>query len=260
MTTATSHAAAHAARPLTGGTLLVAALAHRARQLPGGARHHHRQRLGADHRRLARRLLDARHLGHHLLCRGRSDHRAADRLARQALRRPAGVPHLLSRLRRRLAALRSFDTRCGMLLGGRVLLGLVGGPIMPLSQMLLAARLPEGEGDARHRALGDDDARRPGRRPDPRAASSATPSAGSGSSSSRCRWRPPAACCCIRLLRGQPDPTARAFIDKVGLALLVVWVGALQIMLDEGRNKDWFASPEIRVLGVIAAASASSPS
>jgi DHA2 family multidrug resistance protein len=57
----------------------------------------------------------------------------------------------------------------------------------------------------------------------------------------------------MRLLRGQPDPTGKAFIDKVGLALLVVWVGALQIMLDEGRNQDWFASPEICTLAVVAA-------
>ena len=43
------------------------------------------------------------------------------------------------------------------------------------------------------------------------------------------------------LMRGQADPKAQAFIDKVGLVLLVIWVGALQIMLDEGRNHDWFA-------------------
>src|SRR6185436_8445949 len=30
------------------------------------------------------------------------------------------------------------------------------------------------------------------------------------------------------------------------------WVGALQIMLDEGRNHDWFASAEIRTLGIVA--------
>jgi DHA2 family multidrug resistance protein len=56
----------------------------------------------------------------------------------------------------------------------------------------------------------------------------------------------------MMLMRGQLDPKAQAFIDKVGLALLVIWVGALQIMLDEGRNQDWFASPEIRTLGVVA--------
>jgi MFS transporter, DHA2 family, multidrug resistance protein len=55
------------------------------------------------------------------------------------------------------------------------------------------------------------------------------------------------------LLRGQADPTMRATIDKIGLFLLVVWVGALQIMLDEGRNHDWFQSEEIRILGIVAA-------
>ena len=55
------------------------------------------------------------------------------------------------------------------------------------------------------------------------------------------------------LLRGQPDPTRPATIDKVGLGLLIVWVGALQIMLDEGRNRDWFNSPEICALAVISA-------
>ena len=57
----------------------------------------------------------------------------------------------------------------------------------------------------------------------------------------------------MMLMRGQADPKSQAFIDKVGLGLLVVWVGALQIMLDEGRNKDWFTSPEIRTLGIVAA-------
>jgi DHA2 family multidrug resistance protein len=38
----------------------------------------------------------------------------------------------------------------------------------------------------------------------------------------------------------------------VGLGLLVLWVGSLQIMLDEGRNRDWFADPMIRWLGIIA--------
>ncbi len=41
-------------------------------------------------------------------------------------------------------------------------------------------------------------------------------------------------------------------IDGVGLALLVVWVSALQIMLDKGKELDWFASGEIQLLGVTA--------
>ncbi|ALT77223.1 DHA2 family efflux MFS transporter permease subunit [Paucibacter sp. KCTC 42545] len=42
-------------------------------------------------------------------------------------------------------------------------------------------------------------------------------------------------------------------IDGVGLALLVIWVGALQIMLDKGKELDWFASGEIQILAVAAA-------
>jgi len=57
----------------------------------------------------------------------------------------------------------------------------------------------------------------------------------------------------IYLLRGRPDPRGPAKVDGVGLGLLVVWVGALQIMLDEGRNQDWFNSPEICILGIVAA-------
>jgi len=40
-------------------------------------------------------------------------------------------------------------------------------------------------------------------------------------------------------------------IDKIGLALLVVWVGSLQIMLDKGKELDWFNSGEIVVLGAV---------
>ncbi|HET7085694.1 MAG TPA: DHA2 family efflux MFS transporter permease subunit [Rhizomicrobium sp.] len=41
-------------------------------------------------------------------------------------------------------------------------------------------------------------------------------------------------------------------IDLVGLGLLIVWAGALQVMLDKGKNEDWFASPQIVVLGLMA--------
>ena len=54
-------------------------------------------------------------------------------------------------------------------------------------------------------------------------------------------------------MRGQADPKAQAFIDKVGLILLIIWVAALQIMLDEGRNHDWFNDPHIRMYGIVAA-------
>ena len=42
-------------------------------------------------------------------------------------------------------------------------------------------------------------------------------------------------------------------IDGIGLALLIVWVGALQIMLDKGQELDWFHSGTIVALAVVAA-------
>ncbi len=42
-------------------------------------------------------------------------------------------------------------------------------------------------------------------------------------------------------------------IDGIGLGLLSLWVGALQLMLDLGREHDWFGSPMIVALGVVAA-------
>lgn len=44
-------------------------------------------------------------------------------------------------------------------------------------------------------------------------------------------------------------------IDLIGLSLLVVGVGCLQLMLDQGREQDWFNSTEIVVLAVVAAIS-----
>jgi DHA2 family multidrug resistance protein len=41
-------------------------------------------------------------------------------------------------------------------------------------------------------------------------------------------------------------------VDKIGFLLLVIWVASLQIMLDEGKDLDWFSSGEIRVLAVVA--------
>src|ERR1700758_3471747 len=140
----------------------------------------------------------------------------------------------------------------GMLLASRVLLGLVGGPIMPLSQMLLLRVFPKEKATfatvlwAMTTLIG--------------------PVAGpilGGIICDSIGWAwiffikvPIAAAgglALLYLLRGQPDPKGAAHVDKVGLGLLVLWVGALQIMLDEGRNKDWFASTEICVLAVIAA-------
>jgi DHA2 family multidrug resistance protein len=51
-----------------------------------------------------------------------------------------------------------------------------------------------------------------------------------------------------RTLRTHETPTRRLPIDKVGLGLLFVWVGALQVVLDLGKNADWFHDPLIVVL------------
>jgi len=46
--------------------------------------------------------------------------------------------------------------------------------------------------------------------------------------------------------------TRKLPIDAVGLGLLVVWIAALQIMLDKGKELDWFASGQIVSLAVVA--------
>ncbi len=42
-------------------------------------------------------------------------------------------------------------------------------------------------------------------------------------------------------------------IDSIGLALLVIWVGAMQIMLDIGKEHDWFESPWVVACALVAA-------
>ena len=39
-------------------------------------------------------------------------------------------------------------------------------------------------------------------------------------------------------------------IDFIGLGLLVIWIGCLQIMLDKGQDEDWFSSQFIRWLAI----------
>ncbi|MBN3782466.1 DHA2 family efflux MFS transporter permease subunit [Burkholderia sp. Ac-20345] len=54
------------------------------------------------------------------------------------------------------------------------------------------------------------------------------------------------------IYRSRESAVRRAPIDGVGLALLVIWVGSLQIMLDKGKDLDWFASTTIIVLALTA--------
>jgi DHA2 family multidrug resistance protein len=54
------------------------------------------------------------------------------------------------------------------------------------------------------------------------------------------------------LMRHRDTPTRRARIDAVGLLLLVAFVTAFQIMLDKGRDLDWFQSPVVDAMAVVA--------
>ena len=55
------------------------------------------------------------------------------------------------------------------------------------------------------------------------------------------------------LYRHRETPTRRVPIDYVGLGLLIVWVGALQILLDKGNELDWFNSSQIITLAIVSA-------
>ena len=56
----------------------------------------------------------------------------------------------------------------------------------------------------------------------------------------------------VGLLAPVETAIRRVPIDRTGFALLVLWIGALQLMLDLGRDRDWFADPLIVALGLIA--------
>jgi DHA2 family multidrug resistance protein len=57
---------------------------------------------------------------------------------------------------------------------------------------------------------------------------------------------------CWTYLKDRETPIRKLSIDKMGLALLVVWVGSLQVMLDKGKDEDWFSSPFIVILAAVA--------
>ena len=54
------------------------------------------------------------------------------------------------------------------------------------------------------------------------------------------------------IYRERESKTRKLPIDAVGLGLLVVWIAALQIMLDKGKELDWFASGQIVTLAIVA--------
>jgi len=149
-----------------------------------------------------------------------------------------------------------FSMLCGvassltMLVIFRIFQGLCGGPLMPASQTLIMRVTPP------HRvelAMGLW-----------MMTTILAPIAGpilGGTLADGIGWRwafyiniPVAAVCALGawwLFRARETRGSRVPIDFVGLGLLALWVGALQIMLDNGQNQDWFASPWIVGLLVV---------
>jgi DHA2 family multidrug resistance protein len=54
------------------------------------------------------------------------------------------------------------------------------------------------------------------------------------------------------IFRDRDSTIKKAPIDTVGLALLVIWVGSMQVMLDKGKDLDWFNSTTIVALALTA--------
>jgi DHA2 family multidrug resistance protein len=54
------------------------------------------------------------------------------------------------------------------------------------------------------------------------------------------------------IYKNRESPIRKLPVDSVGLGLLVLWVGSLQIMLDKGQELDWFHSGEVIALAIIA--------
>ncbi|MDR1312044.1 MAG: DHA2 family efflux MFS transporter permease subunit [Burkholderiaceae bacterium] len=145
-----------------------------------------------------------------------------------------------------------FADSLGLLIAGRVLQGLAGGPMMPLTQTLLLRIFPREKVMTATTLWA--------------MTTVVAPVAGPVLGGWLCdnySWpwifyiNVPLAICCSylvwRMLRRLPQTLDKARIDVVGLILLIVWVGALQLMLDEGKDLDWFSSRYIVALAIIAA-------
>lgn len=151
-----------------------------------------------------------------------------------------------------------FSMLCGMawslgsLIAFRIGQGLCGGPLMPISQTLLLRIFPK-EKHAQATGIWA-------------MTTIVAPILGpilGGTISDNWGWHwiffiniPIAAICAtgaVFLLRKAETKVERSPIDTIGLMLLVLWVGALQLMLDLGREHDWFGDPLIVGLAVTAA-------
>jgi DHA2 family multidrug resistance protein len=158
-----------------------------------------------------------------------------------------------------MALFGGFSVLCGLshslgfLVFGRIMQGLSGGLLMPLSQTLLLRIFPKSKANAAMALWA--------------MTTLVAPVLGpilGGYLCDNFSWPliffinvPIAAVCApvaFKVLRRYEARSVRTPIDKVGLALLILFVGALQLMLDLGKEHDWFNSLEIRALGITALA------
>lgn len=144
-----------------------------------------------------------------------------------------------------------FAPSLGMLIFFRVLQGLVAGPMIPLSQTLLMASYPRAKGGMALAMWS--------------MTTLVAPVAGpllGGWITDNISWpwifyiNVPvgltAAAITWSIYRHRETPTRKVPVDGIGLALLVTWVGAMQVMLDKGKELDWFHSGQIVALAVVA--------
>jgi DHA2 family multidrug resistance protein len=140
----------------------------------------------------------------------------------------------------------------GMLVVCRIGQGLCGAPLMPMSQTLLMRVFPP---EKRGTAMG--------------VWAMTTlmgPALGpiiGGAISDSWSWHwiffinlPVVVFCAIMaflILRPVETETRKLPIDFIGLALLIFWIGCLQVMLDIGRDHDWFGDTKIVALAIAAA-------
>jgi DHA2 family multidrug resistance protein len=150
-----------------------------------------------------------------------------------------------------MSTLAAFSVNLEMLVFFRVLQGLVSGPMVPLSQTLLVRNFPP---EKRGAALG---------------LWAMTiilaPICGpllGGYISNHYHWswifliNIPVGLFCAgaiwALMRKRDTPIVKTPIDSVGLVLMVIGIGCLQLMLETGKDNDWFASTYITTLGIVA--------
>jgi DHA2 family multidrug resistance protein len=138
-----------------------------------------------------------------------------------------------------------------MLIAFRVLQGAVAGPMIPLSQSLLLSSYPKAKAGSALAIWG--------------MTTLVAPVVGpllGGSITDNLSWpwifyiNVPvglaAAAVAWTIYRTRETPTRKLPIDGVGLGLIVIWVGALQILLDKGKDLDWFGSTQIWILAIAA--------